>query len=948
VTEDVRAERPVAVRTVWVGDPDLAEELGRAIDGVEPVAVRRPEPLRSALDEAAACVVVGDPPSGLRPALSSASVPVVAYVDGGPADAPPVADDFVRRTGDGFDRLVDRVRWHAARTDASEPRADGRSKVEQLHDIATDLVVCRDEDAVYELAVDAAERVLAFDVCTIDAVEDGHLVPAAVSEETPDDGYEPAPVEDAGLAGEAVRTGESSVIDDVTACATADPATDEYRSILTVPVGDAAVLQAASTAVGAFGESDRELAELLAAHAAGAVHRIRSERAIERRRKTIERLHDIVARMVACDSETELYDLLIEAAEEVLAFNVCVVVVDDPDAEGLVVRAASDDELAPPVGEEVPDDRERTWHTYRTGEASLTRDVADDEIADPRDDRYRSGLSVPMGDLGVVQAISTTPGDFDEHDLEMAELLASQAGTVATRLRAEARLRAEHDRFRSLFEHVPDPAVSYAFEDGEPLVRDVNPAFEATFGFDAETVVRENVDELIVPEDELAAADELNEQFQAGESLHREVRRRTADGDLRDFIIHVVPTDRSTDNVAGFSIYTDITDRKRRERRLDSLNRTTRELLGAGDADAVCEIAVGAAREILSLPITGVYRPDGDALVPAAASASAWELFDGPPPTFGPGDEVWDAFQAGDQLLVEAPSVEFPTAEAAVEAMLVLPLGDYGVVVSGAPADDVFDEGTRDLAGVLAANVEAALARAAREHRLRERDRELQRQNDRLEEFASVVSHDLRTPLSVARGQLELARREHDSETLGKVADAHERMDTLIDDLLTLAREGRVVGSTEPLDLAAAAETAWAAAGAADASLELADPGTVEADRDRLLQLLENLFRNAVEHGSTGSRPEADHGRESGASAVTVEVGRFDADGRAGFYVADDGPGIPPAERERVFERGYSTAASGTGFGLAIVREIADAHGWSVEVTDCETLGGARFEIRTE
>jgi nitrogen fixation/metabolism regulation signal transduction histidine kinase len=75
---------------------------------------------------------------------------------------------------------------------------------------------------------------------------------------------------------------------------------------------------------------------------------------------------------------------------------------------------------------------------------------------------------------------------------------------------------------------------------------------------------------------------------------------------------------------------------------------------------------------------------------------------------------------------------------------------------------------------------------------------------------------------------------------------------------------------------------------------------------------------------------------------VTIRVGTFSE----GFYVADDGPGIPADDRETVFEQGYTTADEGTGLGLAIVDRIADGHGWEVTVTDSET-GGARFEVWT-
>jgi len=227
----------------------------------------------------------------------------------------------------------------------------------------------------------------------------------------------------------------------------------------------------------------------------------------------------------------------------------------------------------------------------------------------------------------------------------------------------------------------------------------------------------------------------------------------------------------------------------------------------------------------------------------------------------------------------------------------------------------------------------------------KERERELERQTERLEEFASVVAHDLRNPLTVAIGHTDVLQEEYDDEFLGRVADAHERMERLIDDLLALAREGRLVDETEPVAVGAVARDAWATAATDGAELVVDTETTVDADGDRLRTLFENLFRNAVEHGSTGGQNQTSAGDaiDHGGPGVTVTVGEIDG-GERGFFVADDGPGIPVEDRETVFERGYSTDAAGTGFGLAIVREIADAHGWAIRATESAD-GGARFEI---
>jgi PAS domain S-box-containing protein len=238
----------------------------------------------------------------------------------------------------------------------------------------------------------------------------------------------------------------------------------------------------------------------------------------------------------------------------------------------------------------------------------------------------------------------------------------------------------------------------------------------------------------------------------------------------------------------------------------------------------------------------------------------------------------------------------------------------------------------------------------------RQRERELERANEQLEEFASVISHDLRNPLNVAQGHLQLARDSPEERHLGKVEDALDRMEAIVDDVLTLAREGKSIGETEPVDLASNARRAWGHVETDSATLVVADDATIEADGDRLLQLFENLFRNAVEHAvpgetftrssaatatDTGNIDEPVPGESDGAghTELTVTVGIDDS-----LYVEDSGVGIPEDERDEVIEAGYTTSRDGTGFGLSIVTQIAEAHGWTVEVTE-STDGGARFEF---
>jgi PAS domain S-box-containing protein len=205
------------------------------------------------------------------------------------------------------------------------------------------------------------------------------------------------------------------------------------------------------------------------------------------------------------------------------------------------------------------------------------------------------------------------------------------------------------------------------------------------------------------------------------------------------------------------------------------------------------------------------------------------------------------------------------------------------------------------------------------------REQELKRRNERLDEFTSIVSHDLRSPLNVAEGRLALAREDCESQHLDEVDRALDRMDTLIENLLTLAREGETVTDLEPVNLAATVEGCWTNVDTRDATLVTDIDQTIYADESRLKQVFENLVRNAVEHG----------GEE-----VTVTIDELDD----GFYVEDDGPGIDKKERDDVFDAGYTTTDEGTGFGLNIVKQVIEAHGWEIRVTE-GTDGGARFEI---
>ncbi|MFB6161788.1 MAG: PAS domain-containing protein [Haloferacaceae archaeon] len=194
--------------------------------------------------------------------------------------------------------------------------------------------------------------------------------------------------------------------------------------------------------------------------------------------------------------------------------------------------------------------------------------------------------------------------------------------------------------------------------------------------------------------------------------------------------------------------------------------------------------------------------------------------------------------------------------------------------------------------------------------------------------FGRFLSHDLRTPLDVARGRVALTRETGDIDHLDDATTALDRVEELTEDLAEVMQTGELVSDVAPVDVAGLAADVWSTLDVGAASLDVdGDLPDVHADEKALRRLFENLLGNALEHGGAD---------------VTVRVGGLaDEDG---FYVADDGPGVPEDERDDVFAPGFTTKAGGTGFGMASVAQIVAAHGWRIRVRDASD-GGARFEV---
>ena len=450
-------------------------------------------------------------------------------------------------------------------------------------------------------------------------------------------------------------------------------------------------------------------------------------------------------------------------------------------------------------------------------------------------------------------------------------------------------------RFDTLTDVIDDPL--YVLDATGQFIY-VNDAFIELTGYDRATILGSDPELIKPPESAAAAEDHLARLLSSTgpSSVTFEIEIETATGETIPCTDHMGVLPYSGDKFRGsLGTLRDISEQKARE-------------------EAIRE-AKDQYQTLVEQNLVGLYLArDGELLYHNPPFA---ELFGYDPDTtdltgrrlsslLAPADRQRLAEMLADTEIGDRESIREPYVGQRIDGDTVdLQLLARGIELEGAPAviGTVIDEQDQSTATP-----------------------QLRAERNRLAEFASVLAHDLRNPLTVAQGRAELLATETDaSEHLGPLTESLDRMDAIIDDLLTLAKQGDTLGETEQVALETTATACWETVATADATLSIEDSQSLHADSSRLKQLFENLYRNAIEHGGND---------------VTITVGTLPD----GFYIADDGPGIATADRDQIFSPGYTTAEDGTGFGLSIVDQVVRAHGWTISCVESAT-GGARFEI---
>jgi PAS domain S-box-containing protein len=663
----------------------------------------------------------------------------------------------------------------------------------------------------------------------------------------------------------------------------------------------------------------REQYAILANRILNAVAQARAEREASHHRRVSELVRGVTRALVGATSRAEVEAAVCDRVARSEPYRFAWIGDSDPETGRITSRTTSGDGQgyldAVTVTVDGQTGRGPAGTALRENRVVVAQNVDDDpSFAEWREDALERGFhsvaGVPLahGEVvhGVLLLYAADANAFDETERALLAELGDAVGHAIEALAIREQLERQ---YRDLFELAPVMYVLTSEENGRPLVTDCNQRVLDRLGYDRDEVVGSPLVALYTEESARALLDEGGYERALGGEFTREERALVAsDGSVVETLLRAVPRyDTEGRTVGTVTLFLDVTKRRR------ARGITTQAAAMDAAMDGIAVFDDEGIYRYVNEAHGRVYGYDADELLGESwrmlYDADEVERLEAEVMPLLAASESWQ----GEAVGRRADGSRFP------QELSLSPVGDGRFVC------------------VIRDSTDAVRAK-----------QELERQNARLDEFASVVSHDLRGPLGVASGNVELARlAASDPEVVDRldaVDGALDRIDDLVEDVLSLARGDTAIDPTV-LSLERAVAGCWQ--GDDDRVTVTADLRFV-ADRGRLQRLFENLFRNSVEHGSTNSRAKPDDPVEHGAtgaegrSGVSITVGALADDD--GFFLEDDGSGIHPDVRERIFESGYTTSTSGTGLGLDIVSRIADEHDWDYQVTTGEA-GGARFEF---
>ena len=358
------------------------------------------------------------------------------------------------------------------------------------------------------------------------------------------------------------------------------------------------------------------------------------------------------------------------------------------------------------------------------------------------------------------------------------------------------------------------------------------------------------------------------------------------------------PVRNSEEEIVGlYGITMNVTEKRERMLIMEKIQQTSEELLRSDMKNEIYEYGLKSVFQLVDFQSAGYYV-DLNNKITLSKGIKSFE-----------SDENRGAIE---KVVEKAMETEEDILNQEVGGFFVscILVGCHGCLAL--VKDEEITEYRAEALSIMASNVEAAL------------DRVEERQEKRkLRQLGDVISHELRNPLNIAKGYLEEL---DDSREKQQIEESMDRMEDIINDLGELAKSKEAVDEVKRMQLEEIAEEAWKRIDTKEATLSVEGSQRFRGDRAKIIEVFENLFGNAVEHGGED---------------VNVEVGAMEN----GFYVEDDGDGIPEDIEGDIFDYNFKPEEGNTGIGLSIIQKIIEGHGWDIEAME-SGKGGARFEIQ--
>jgi len=534
---------------------------------------------------------------------------------------------------------------------------------------------------------------------------------------------------------------------------------------------------------------------------------------------------------------------------------------------------------------------------------------------------------------------------------EAFDTLNDRIATVVDTYRSHRRFEETTELLFRLTEYTTDTLWMFTDDWSETVI--VNSAYDDVWDRSKADLIENPVDFLegIHPDDRDMVRERMA-VISGGDAANLEYRALTDEGDESRWLsAHAEPVfddDGEVEYVAGYT--RDVSELKRREEKLTELAGARRELPHARSESEVATVILDIVSSVIGSRHSVCWsdRDDSDELEPVDATSDAVAAAGVSTPQDLrpiPGDsKEMTVYREGELTIVsnDGTITNSPISGVDLESLVLVPIGDYGLLTVGYTDRNDFDEFERTILEMLGQTAFDALDRVERERELEDRRTELKRSNESLQQFAHVASHDLQEPLRMVSSYVSLLEEEYadsfDEEGelyMEYAVDGAARMQRMIDALLQYSRVTTKGDELVETDAEAVLEETVKSLEMlvedCHGTVDWGDLPLVVVDRNQLGQLFQNLVENALHYG--GEEP-------------TVTVDAEQEGDRVRFTVADDGPGIETDQQDRIFEifKQNSTRSGSTGIGLAMCRRIVNRHDGEIWV-ESEPDEGATFHF---